>query len=321
VPERQDCIWLDLLVTSTQIAPTIAISWFGAAGLCLYVEGYDLRIYSAVQPVQDPAQYEGHKHALLGYAEAAVQAAWRQVQPIIPYELRTTDPVHGFVWDANANGRWIAALSLAQPRLTQAFSSAGPGDLGRPALLPAGLQLAADGTVLASLTTPYLHPSLQICQPWMVAFGALVAGTDFWPTLTRACLTQAEAIFLVPTFTYTILNPTAGVPSVVNLTSMDTDTGTPVFDPFTAYNLPNVGPGGGANAQTVTLTVYTANLTAGVTYTLTLTTSVLQVASNTTTTVTTTSTFLATGSDNSTQLAPLVAASNTVAKVLSVSLS
>ena len=320
-PERQDCIWLDLQVQQALIVPTLAITWFGAAGIALYIEAYDIHIYTAVQTVQNPFQFEGHKHALLKSAEGATQAAWTQVQPIINYELRTTDPVYGFIWDVTANGRWVDAISLAQPRLTLAFRTAGPCDLGRPALVPPGLQLSPDGVVLATLPTPYLQPALQICQPWMIAFGALVADTDFWPTLTYSGQTSALTVFLAPSFSFSVLNPVSGTPSIVNMTSVDTDTGTTLFDPFTAYNLPNVGPGGGANTQSITLTVYTANLGTAVSYTLTQTLSVLTVSTGITTTTTLASMFTATGPNDATTLSPLVAAAGTVVKVLSVALS
>jgi hypothetical protein len=321
IPERLDCIWLDVFNTSQQVLPKIAINWFGSAGIALYVYAFDLRWYQGMTLIQNAPLYESHKRALLEQALDSVTQSWIEVAPLLS-EVRTPSSNYGYVWDTSANQRWINALTIAQPRLSLAFQVAGPGDLGRPALIPDGLVPSSDGTgtILATNATPLLTPYLRVCQPWMIDFGCLVAGPDFWPTLTRAAAQQTGAVLVAPNFTYTIINPLVGGVSITNLTSVDSIVGLPEGDSFSAYSLLNAGPGGGYNSQSVTLTVWATNLSTGTTYTITVTMSVTTVPGGVVTTTQVT-TFVASTATMGVPLPTIVAAPNTIVQVMSATIA
>ncbi len=321
IPERLDCVWLDVFNPGQQIVPTLAVNWFGSAGIALYVYAFDIRWYQGTTKIQDAPLYEFHKRSLLEQAGDTVVQSWGQVVPLLG-EIRTTSSTYGFIWDNNANQRWLNAISIAQPRLFQAFQVAGPGDLGRPALVPDGLIPASDGTgtILANYATPLLTPCLRVCQPWMIDFGCLVAGPDFWPTITRAASQQTGANLVAPNFSYTIINPLTGGPSISNLTSVSSVVGLPTGDSFMAYNLLNQGPGGGYTSQAITLTVWMINLQVGSTYTITVTYQVTTVPGGVVTSATQTSTVIAASTIMSQALPTFTASLGTTAQVLSVTL-
>jgi hypothetical protein len=328
IPERMDCVWLDVYNTAQQIVPALTLNWFGSQGICLYIYGFDIRAYQGTTPIQNAYLYERHKRSLLSLALDSVKNSWSQVNNAVS-EIRTPDPTYGYVWDSNANQRWLNAISLAEVRLFQAFQAAGPGDLGRPALVPAGLVPTSDGTgtILATYATPLLTPALRVCQPWMIDFGCLVAGPDFWPTVTRAAAQQTGAALISPNFTFTVTNPATGGVSITNLTSTGSSVGTGSIvnlpqqaGAFTSYNLLNTGPGGGYNIQFITLTVWMNNLLANNTYTVTVNLMTTTVPGGVVTYTLTQTQVFATSSTMSQILPVVTAAAGTMVNVLSVSI-
>jgi hypothetical protein len=84
-----------------------------------------------------------------------------------------------YTWDQGLTAAWLAQLGQQVPRLTGAFRPACPGDVGHPALVPAGLTYA-NGAATATLDFASAAPTLQPLQPWMLDLGLLVAHEDFW---------------------------------------------------------------------------------------------------------------------------------------------
>ena len=67
-----------------------------------------------------------------------------------------------------------------------AYRRSAPGDVGQPALIPAGLEyILSAGTVAGWYASYASYPTVQALQPWMVERGFYVAQPEFWspPTL------------------------------------------------------------------------------------------------------------------------------------------
>lgn len=274
VAERQDVVWFDTLVPTTLINPVFGITYQGGQKAALYVHGYDLRVFDLQSALPDPAGYEPHKSALAFRALACLQQVWKTALLTSPTDPRTfVDDVA--TWDAPANARWIAMLVAAgETRLASAFVAAAPGDIGRPALVPDGLVLDADGvTVLAPLPLAQLAPTFRTLQAWMLEFNPRVAGPDFWPQNDAGCASSGalSSTTVTAAFDWALTLPSEGTGYITGLTSVSSLTGAPNGTSFTAYSITNTGPGGGVVQQIVTLTVLLANLNLGASYDLTLT--------------------------------------------------
>lgn len=264
--ERTESIFFDIATPVAITAPVMTVSFYGLSGVALKVYGFDTRTYEGTQPLPNPESYEGAKATLLARARDAVVAAWST--PAQDYA--TTDPALGRILDEAAYRAWLGVIAIKQPRLTQAFQIAGPGDVGRPALVPAGLLSSYDGTALLTKPAALGYPTLHVCQPWMVRFGVLVAGPDFWPLPFRACESIAGAFVVSSSFDYTIFDSSAQLPSVANMTSVSAGNNIPNGDNFSAYSLQNTGAGSGYNRQTCTVSVYLNNLKTGTVYSVDL---------------------------------------------------
>lgn len=272
--ERQDVVWFDTIVPSTLIDPVLGITFQGGQQAALYVHGYDLRVFDVQSALPDPAGFEPHKTTLAQQALLCCQEAWKTTLLTSPTDPRTL--VDGlYTWDAPANARWFAMLEVAgATRLTQAFTAAGPGDIGRPALVPDGLVLNADDvTVEATHALARLQPVFRTLQAWMLEFNPRVAGPDFWPQSDAGCASDGtlNSIVVTAAFDWALTLPAATSGYITSLTSVSALTGAPNGNSLTAYSIVNTGPSGGVVQQTVTLSVALANLNVSASYDLTLT--------------------------------------------------
>ncbi len=272
VAERQDVVWFDTLVAATTPNPVLGVSFQGGNNAALVVNAYDLRIFDLRAALPNPAAYEPHKMSLALKALGSVGRAWGQSLATSPADPSTI--VDGVAtWDGAANARWLSMIEAKEPRLLQAFSIAGPGDIGRPALIPDGLTLADDGvTVLSNQPVGRQRPTYQLLQAWMLGFDARVAGSDFWPQADAGCASigSLNAIIVTADFDWALTLPSTGNGYITFLSSVSRLTGSPDGDSFTAYTINNAGPSGGTVKQTVTLTAGLDNLNVGAHYTLTL---------------------------------------------------
>jgi hypothetical protein len=279
VPERPDVVWFDTLVPDTDPAPLLGFTWSGGGGLALYISGYDLRVFDPKAALPDAAGYEPHKATLAAAALDRARDAYAAALAAGFTDPRTPDDTYGYVWDATANNAWLTAmLTNGEPRLLNAFQAAGPGDVGRPALVPPGLIPAARGeVVVASLPVAQLAPSFVALQAWMLPFRPRVAGPDFWPMSEAACASLGASLTAISTtadFSWALELPVTGQTYISAMTAVSRIYGSPDGAEFVAYTIPNAGPGGGALAQTVDLVVGVVNAVLNVTYTITLDTLV-----------------------------------------------
>jgi hypothetical protein len=79
----------------------------------------------------------------------------------------------------------FTATGGATLRQVGAYILATPGDVGQPALIPAGLEFVqAAGTIAAHYASYASLPSIVALQPWMVEAGFYVAQPEFWSPST-----------------------------------------------------------------------------------------------------------------------------------------
>ena len=283
VPGRVDCAWFDFCMPAGSTLPTLAVTWWPGgpsdqssvpAGdqICLYIYAFDVRQFSAVETLPTPRAYDPYKQALVQRALGSVQQSFSSVQTAQPTDYRTLDAVTGdYLWTSESNTQWLNAISQVETRLFSAFTLGGPGDVGRLALIPAGLQLDEGTRVLA--TNAFALPVLRTFQPWMSDFGALVAGPDFIPLSDNGCQSQGLAPFhadfqAVPT----VFGTPLVVPAIVDLQATSYFPGAPNGKEYIAYTIANTGPSGGTVSQTVAWTATFTNLIVGHTYTFVIVT-------------------------------------------------
>ena len=310
VPGRVDCAWFDLCIPANLILPTMSLTWWpgGVADqpgsstysgtpsgdqVYLYVYAYDVRKFLSVETLPNPTAYDPYKQMLVEKALSSVQQSFSTYQAQQPTDYRTLDSTGAYVWDAAANSAWLSAVSQVETRLFNAFTVGGPGDVGRLALIPAGLQLDQGTRVLA--TSPLATPVLRTFQPWMSDFGALVAGADFIPMADNGCQSQG----VVPFFTDFDVVPTVfgnpqAVPAIVDLQATSYLNGVQNGSEYIAYTFLNSGPSGGTVSQTVSWTATLINLVVGTSYTFTVVTMQTDLTTSASSEVDTVVTFTAT---------------------------
>ncbi len=315
--ERTESIFFDVATPAAIMSPVLTVSFYGMSGVALKVYGYDTRTYEGAQPLPDPELYEGAKATLLARARDAVVSAWSPP----PADYATTDLALGRTLDKSAYKSWLRLIEVKQPRLLQAFQIAGPGDVGRPALVPNGLTSSSDGIALLTKSVALGYPTLHVCQPWMVRFGVLVAGPDFWPLPFRACESTAGAFVISASFDFTIFDPSSQLPSVANMTAVSSGSNVPNGDAFSAYSLLNAGAGGSYNRQTCTITVYLNNLKIGTVYSISLNLRTTPATGGSSVLSVITNTLTAETNVGSTEFASVTAADNYITEIIGASLS
>ena len=312
IPGRYDVAQLDILIPATVASPTLNVTWTGGAGFCLYLYAVDVTYFVGASLIENPLEYQLHKIQLLDLALETTQEAYRTIllNTTVPLEFRTEDPIQGWIWDMAANQRWANAIDAQMGgQFIAAFGIAGPSDIGRLVIIPAGLQLGEEGIALANYGANLGTPVLRTLQAWMINFGARVAGPEFGPQSSRAAIAGAPTTHPVVSsdYSFIITGNQNGNPGIFNMTSSVVVNGQPAsFVAFTAWTYTNTGAGGGTTSQVVTPTVWLSNLTVNVIYTMTITTTSVNLA-DISTTVSYTQNFTATGSTQSVQLASLVA--------------
>jgi hypothetical protein len=87
-----------------------------------------------------------------------------------------------YYWTTSGMALWLSVLEAKDARLRSAFRLAGPGDVGKPALVPRGLEFRkADGRIQGNQAAVNSIPTICALQPWMLELGSYVAKREFWP--------------------------------------------------------------------------------------------------------------------------------------------
>lgn len=103
-------------------------------------------------------------------------------------------------WTQDSTRKWKELLETLEPRFDQAFRTGGPADIGRPALVPRGIQFDLTNSITPRATTfdaeikgtlsplravstlpgTLCYPRLEAFQPWMTMLGLPVMREGFW---------------------------------------------------------------------------------------------------------------------------------------------
>lgn len=326
VPERVDAILFDVVVTDTLTQPKLTVTWAGGGGMVMFIYAYDIKTFDVVEPVSNPDSYSAYKASLTRAALGSVAAAynnWLGTNPAT--ELRAADSLYEFVWNSDTYTAWLNAIaSSGESRIRSAFQIAGPGDLGRPALIPDGLQLVSGTTVKANYAASGSIPVLRALQPWMMSFGVLVAGPDFWPLDHPGCTWYGplKAINVIPDFEVSTSPSGSGRGAqITNMTGAQHTPNAPDSAGFLAYTLQNLGPSVGTTSQTFDYTVWMVNLRVGSVYTLTSTIQTAPVGTSAWVSSSFSNTFVAAAATQSYTLPTITAAVGYKIQLLSVTLS
>lgn len=274
ISDRIDTVLFDLVVPTELTHPTLTIEWNGGGNMVLFIYEYDIKAFALVEPVSDPANFSAYKGSLVRSAVNSVTAAYaRYIKANPTAEFRVYDALYGYTWTATSYATWLSMIMTGgESRLTDAFQIAGPSDIGRPALIPEGLQSAGGSTVLANYDSTLGVPVLRALQPWMLPFGARIAGPDFWPLDHPGCAWYGplETIGVDADFDVSISYVPSSSAQIVNVTTIQQLPGTPDIPGNRAYTTTNSGAAGGTVSQTVAFTVWMENLRVGAVYTLTI---------------------------------------------------
>ena len=256
---RFDCASFDICWGGSN-ATFASFKFDSPSNICLYLYVLDVKQFDArTLSNGDPAANDAYKYTLLRLALASARRAYAQV----PEQVFTSG-----TWDSAAQDRWTIAMETAQPGFSLAFSKGGPGDIGRLAILPSGIEFNGTSAVLTT-TFAEAIPVLVTLQPWMIDFGARVLGPDFIPPQATGC--ASGNCQPLPTDFATI--PTAPVPppvapAVVAITTETLPDGSQPGNGFEAVTATNIGASGGTWYQRLNVIATCTNLVIGVTYTL-----------------------------------------------------
>lgn len=267
VLERPAVVLFDFVVASEMVTPNLGVTWIGGGGACLYIRAYDVRTFEAQNILPDAAAYDPHKSSLAFSALACVQDAFDVATKLGAVTEPGRDTAGKYVLSRSAYDTWISNIEQGgEARIRDAFELACPGDIGRPAIVPAGLE---NGTVAtAGVAKKDLAPTYKTLQPWMLEFLPLVAGPSFWPPQT---LISSAQYLPAAGFSYAVEPSGADIMRIVAVYAVSQMENCPDANLLVAFTAPNAGPGGGSVVQTTTVFVSIAALYIGASYTLVLT--------------------------------------------------
>jgi hypothetical protein len=183
---RPDVIAFNFTPPLDEPSPTLFLTWASAAqDVLLNVSGVEIQDLALATPLVNAAGFEVTRAEYLRRAYQAVLDVYPSAASV---DLRQLVSAGIYSWPKAAMASWVSLLQGAEPRLDQAFRPSRPGDVGRPALLPDGLELALEsvgnlspGTVRAHYPPKLAIPVIRALQSWMIEAGAYVAHEDFWP--------------------------------------------------------------------------------------------------------------------------------------------
>lgn len=156
---------------------------FTIYGIQVYHWSFVSQVENAVgfEPVKSQYLKRGFASVLNGYASFVAEDAGATTFHVVESD-------GSYSWTATSTYRWMQSLKVYEERLFSACRISRPGDIGRPAILPEGLEpiLEATGTLeprdtRANFAVPtHGRPVLRPLQAWMIPLGIYVVDEAFW---------------------------------------------------------------------------------------------------------------------------------------------
>lgn len=190
--KRPDVISFNFSIASTQTDPFLHFSWNDdpdPTNVPILIKQVQLQRVGPTTPTPNVTGFEYWKMENVQRAEGPVSENYAAYIAGVttPPEFRQSDATHRWVWDSTSSEAFVSAIESRESRIRQAFRLSRPGDIGRPALVPDGLQWMTDGLVKAnygSVSTPtsttatYVQPIVSNSVTVAVVSSArLVIGT------------------------------------------------------------------------------------------------------------------------------------------------
>ncbi len=171
-------------------------------------------VLSASDPLVDPAQFNGEKSVTVtspttftyevptsGSATLTGEALRTVKNPTLvsvsatfpdgtfntgtlKMELTSRVGKQAALWTRESTDAWMNTIESIEPRLRQASRIGRPSDLGRPAIVPAGIEFVNKDVTIANSDSTRSFPTIVMFQAWMIRLGIYVLEEDFWVSKT-----------------------------------------------------------------------------------------------------------------------------------------
>lgn len=176
VPEVLSTDWIDIAQVDQRTVMNAQLAMLDQPDIALALTGVEVRTRIKIDPMSNWEAFQPYKDQCLAQALSSIQSKYASRAQAT--EIRAGASPN-YTWTATTTSGWLAPLAYAEPRLNLAFRQARPGDVGRPALVPAGVYF--NGTGIVALNGPLAAiPTLSPWQPWMAPLNFPVAMEDFW---------------------------------------------------------------------------------------------------------------------------------------------
>jgi len=140
----------------------------------LYLRVIDVRRFGSQRETSQITGYRLWKRTYMEYALESVRRAYKLSAIVPPTFANST------LWTVDSTEAWINFILVIEPRLFGAFRVGRPGDVGQPALTPAGIYYDIANRAVRQVDSTDSFPTKQTFQPWMISAGIYVFHEEFW---------------------------------------------------------------------------------------------------------------------------------------------
>lgn len=183
--DRPDVTILKFDLSGTITTPSITISLDDNTNLtALAIDQVQCAVVDTTALTPNAAGFEGYPMAVLSRAFQSIVDSFKAIVDYEDPRQLYSDGV--YQWSTTATTSWIDQLLTTETRLLSAFRLGGPLDLGRPCLVPNGLEYVVESNHSSGLPQGSVwaksddtSPRLVSAKPWMLTQRFLVANDSF----------------------------------------------------------------------------------------------------------------------------------------------
>jgi hypothetical protein len=182
--DRPDVVVLKFTLPSSVTTPSIILTLEENANLtALAVNQVQCASLTANTLTPNAPGLGNYAMAMLTRAFASVVDSFNAIETLVDPRVQVSTGV--YVWTLNSTKSWVSQLLTTETRLLQAFRTGGPLDVGRPAVIPRGLEYVLPGNS-SGLTAGSIwakdagvKPELVAVTAWMLTQRFLVANDSY----------------------------------------------------------------------------------------------------------------------------------------------